>query len=495
MVQVLDRFAERLAEAAFARRVVWLACGLYAAGFFCFYPNAITNDDEGMYLRQTQMVLRGSSTFPIIDPLAGETIDHNPSLYPIGTAILMAPPVALFGRDGAYLVPLAGLLIAVLLLARWIEESGRNPIFALLLLGYPPTLVITRVAMSDVPAAALVVGGLYCFWRGIEGRWTWSFASGFLAGAGLIFRESNPIPFVPFYLGAVLRRDRNVPALVVGGLLGSSLRLVANGVIHGDAFYQKAKFHLALDLIDDKLPLYLIATLVFIPGGLVLANLYRGKRWPELRAAILMFVGLYLVQKYWTYATSDLKRLIITPRYLIAIVPLFAYGMAESVPRFWAAFVGASESRRRLGRLATATWVSGVLCAAVAVHPSFWLWTSTQGRIQDAINAQLPNDVPLVTNYSATRKFIILDDLEFLPLERYDLQVRDALDVLERYGELTILFLDRTDSPFWRENLAQNEEFLAAIEPQPELVYVERFSPVEQVRMWSVRRPKATGAD
>ncbi len=486
MVQLVERFAERLGDPAYARRIVWLACGLYAVGFFLFYPNATVNDDEGMYLRQAEMVLRGETTMPIVDPLTGETIDHNPSLYPIGTAVLMAPAVAAFGRSGAYLLPLAGLLVSVLLLARWLYESGRSPIFALLLLGYPPTLVMARVAMSDVPAAALVVGGLYCFWRGIEGRWTWSFASAFLAGAGLVFRESNPIPFVPFYVGAVLRRDKNVPALVIGGLLGSSLRLVANALIHGHAFFQKAKFHFAFDLVDDKLPLYLTATLIFVPGGLILANLYRGKRWPELRIAILTFVGLYLVQKYWTYATSDIKRLIITPRYLIAIVPLFAYGMAESVPRIWSRLAEGMPSRQRLGAWVSVAWVVGVLGMTAGVHPSFYLWSSNQARIQHAINARLPQDIPLVTNYSATRKFIVLDDLRFLPLERFNIEPQDANDVIDRYGQLTILYLDRTDSPFWLNNLAENEAFLAQIDPEPELVYEERFSPVERLRMWRV---------
>ena len=44
---------------------------------------------------------------------------------------------------------------------------------ALLVVGFVPTLVMGRVAMSDVPSLALVVLGLWLFWRGIErgGRW------------------------------------------------------------------------------------------------------------------------------------------------------------------------------------------------------------------------------------------------------------------------------------------------------------------------------------
>ncbi len=70
--------------------------------------------------------------------------------------------------------------------------------------------------------------------------------------------------------------------------------------------------------------------LVFMPGGLVLGMLYRGRRWPELFIIVAGFFGAYLVQKYYTFATSTVKRMIITPHDL---VPVLAFGMAESLPR------------------------------------------------------------------------------------------------------------------------------------------------------------------
>ena len=47
------------------------------------------------------------------------------------------------------------------------------------------------------------------------------------------------------------------------------------------------------------------------------------------------FVTAYLIQTYYTYTTSALKNMVITPRYLIPIVPVMVFGMAESTPRLW----------------------------------------------------------------------------------------------------------------------------------------------------------------
>src|SRR5688572_6146682 len=139
-----------------ARRVVLALCALYTLSFLAFYPRAITNDDESLYLRQTMIILDGARGVSKIDPNTREAEVYTPSTYPPGTVLSMAPFVALAGWRGGYVVPLLSFLLAVILLARWLEDEGRSPLFALLLFGYPPVLVMGRVAMSDVPSAAIV---------------------------------------------------------------------------------------------------------------------------------------------------------------------------------------------------------------------------------------------------------------------------------------------------------------------------------------------------
>ena len=56
---------------------------------------------------------------------------------------------------------------------------------------------------------------------------------------------------------------------------------------------------------------------------------------PELDSGVECIWRAYRVQKYYTFATSTVKRMIITPRTLLPLVPVLAFGMAESVPRLW----------------------------------------------------------------------------------------------------------------------------------------------------------------
>ena len=90
--------------------------------------------------------------------------------------------------------------------------------------------------------------------------------------------------------GTVLRREKTCWALIVGGLLGVSLRLVTNIVLFDDPFYFKAGYKLDLGSLLERLPLYLLAVLVFVPGGFVLTLCYRGRRRLELIASVTLFV-------------------------------------------------------------------------------------------------------------------------------------------------------------------------------------------------------------
>jgi hypothetical protein len=476
-----------------ARRIVLVACLLYGVGFLAFYPNSVTNDDESGYMRQTLLLLEGKSSIPKLNALTGETEDFFPSKYPYGTALLMSVPVAIAGWRGAYVVPCLSLLAGVLLLGRWLQQEGRSPLFALLLLGYPPNLVMGRVTMSDVPSLFIVIFGLWLFWRGIGRSWRWWLASGFVAGGSMLFRESNPIPFAPFFAGALLRRERNTWALVVGGIAGLGLRVAANTYFLHNPFHYRSAYVLALSTLPERLPIYALALLVFVPGGLVLALLYRGRRWPELCISVAGFVIAYLIQFYYTFTTSTAKNMVVTPRYVIPIVPVIVFGMAESVSRLWSRWLeGAPEARRERLRTvaggAIALWIAGVGVASFAVHPAFWHWSAEQGRIRDAIAAETDFDAPVLTNFMATRKFLPELDMKYLAVDRAAVDVATASSLASRYDEVYFVFLDRSDSEHWSKDARVNAEFIRDVSPPPTLIYDRQVTPTEHLRIWRSRR-------
>ena len=218
-------------------RIVAAAVLIYLLGLACFYPASIVIKDEVNYLEPAYAFSKGSLCLDKVSALTGEVYCQPSGRYLPGLAAVMAPFVELFGWRGAYIVPALAVAVATLCTGVWLRAAGRSPLFALIVLGYPPVLVLGRTAMSDVPSTALAALGLWLFWTGDgdrRGRWL---ASGFVAGVSLSFRETNALLFAPLYLGALIRRESGVGMLVAGGIAGSLVRPLLTAIVFGDPLY------------------------------------------------------------------------------------------------------------------------------------------------------------------------------------------------------------------------------------------------------------------
>jgi len=493
--ELLDRvgFGETSTDVRFGWLIVLAICALYALAFLAFYPNAVTNDDEAAYLRHARIIVEGRASAVIkLDALTGEPVDHVVSRYPVGTAAMMAPFVAAAGWKGAFFVPFLCLMGGVLVTGRWLQREGHSPLWALLVLGYPPALVMGRVAMSDVPSFAVVTLGLWLFWLGLDRGWGYWMAAGFIGGVSMVWRETNAVVFAPFFAGAVLRREKAAWAIVVGGLLGVAVRLISSTVVFGAPFFYKAPYIIDFSALLDRLPLYLLALLVFVPGGLLLVLCYRGRRWPELIVAVNLFVLLYAIQEYFMWGTSPLKRMVLTPRYLLPILPLMALAAAEVLPRVWRRLLEWTPMPRRTTLEAAMAgvlvlWVSGVAVAAVAVHPAFAAWSATQAQISDAIDSQTDASGVLVTNLPLTRKFLRELDRKYLPVSLEFVDPDVAKDLATRFGTFDIVLLDRSDGSYGLRQTRINSEFMTSIEAMhPILQFDREMSATERLRIWRV---------
>ncbi len=470
----------------------WLVGGivfLYVASFALFYPAVATNTDEAEYLRQTLLLLEGRSTVVNENPLTGDRVDHTPGTYSIGTPMAMAPFARAFGWRGAYVVPLNGLALAVLFTARWLQESGRSPLYALLVLGFPPSLAMGRVAMSDAPSMGAVALGLWLFWRGQEHGWISWLGAGFVAGASMALRFTNALVFLPLFAGTVLRRETRCWALVAGGLAGLGVRALAMQYFFGDPTFERATYYFEPDTLGERLPLFLLGLTVLIPGGLLIAFAYRGPRWPEIVATLAAFFALYALQRFSTEETSFLKRIVLGLRYFMPLVPVIAFAMAEPLQRAWEALATDRPAavRRRLEAAAATllvAWIAGVGLASAAVHPLYAGWSARQAELRDAIHAHATLDLPLVTNLPATRKFLRDLDRRFLPIDIGRVSTREAETLLDRHGGFTVVILGRSDSEFWRGQLRRHEAFLEQLDVPIELVYDERVTATDRLRIW-----------
>jgi hypothetical protein len=485
-------------ESRDATRVLLALLALYAIAFVVFYPPTVTIADEGNYVRQAQLLIRGEGrAIDVVDPFTGETIEIEPiNDYPLGTALLLVPFVAAGGRDAAHWLALVCTLIGVGVTARWLHDMRYSPLWAALVLGYPATAIMGRVAMSDAPSLMVVALGLWLIWRGTSGSrlsLLALFAGGILAGFSFALREANALAFAPFLCGVLLRSVAGWPLIIVGGALGISVRIVSAWLFFGDPFFTKDPDPFSLDVMLVTAPVYLVCLLVLVPGGLVSAFLYRGPLRAEVRSTIAIFVLFHLLYGYSAVESGFAKRLILGPRYFIPILPLFAVAAAEVWPRLARDLMARSspDRRQRLVR-ATRHAMRGALVAVslglVAVHFVHWDWAADQAIIRDAIYETTEEGSVVVANTKAIGKFVDHVYGRRLVLDRSQLETPHLRRLVARQGGFFIVMLDRSDSAFWRKNTAENSDFMARLPFDTQLLVDLQVTPTDHLRIWRVGR-------
>jgi fluoride ion exporter CrcB/FEX len=476
------------------RRGAWIAVGLlvglYVATFFVLYPEDVTVTDEAAYVRQAMMLLRFNEPVQFTHPFTYELIDLAPKIrFPLGTAVILAPFLWAGGLAAVFLVPLLSTLLATGLTARWIAEENRSPLFALLLLGFPPTLVMSRVAMSDAPSMALIAAGLFSFWRANGSDHRLGFLAGLIAGLTTFVREANVLVFVPLFAGSLLRRDANWVSILIGGLIGTSVRLVVNAVVWDDPFFHIPPLPFELASVIANLPFYALALLVFVPGGL-LGLAYRGPRRPEVVGTLALYIAFYTLYSYSGQGSGLLKRLVLGPRFFIPLLPLLAFAMAESIPRLWSGFRERLPERvaPALARVVVWGWLVGVAGAVVAVQWVHGDWGGKQAEIRRSIYENTPDGAVLIVNGGSVMKFIDYIYGTRLPLHRGHLDAREIAILRTRQPEFYLVLLDRTDSPLRRKEAHDNARFLFIVELDnpTELILDRKITPTDRLRIWRV---------
>ncbi len=471
--------------------VIAAALAVYVLGMLTFYPDIITNVDEWLYVRHAIAFANGDLNLVRLDVNDINPDRLIPGGYPPGTSALLTPFVYLFGWRGAYLVPMFALVSLVFFTAKWLDVAGERPIFSLFVLLFPAVLVLGRVCMSDVICAAFTTAALMNFWIGLERnsiRHWW--LSGFLAGLSLLFRETGVLVIIPFYLGAVLRRDASVYALFFGGLAGAALRPVGSAIAFGNALYVKdAGYGFSLSALTDTVPLYLISTLIFVPGGLIALFAYRGRRQREVIGAGLLPILFFCLYEYTASESGGLKSLILSNRFLIPVVPVLAFTLACTLPRGWEAvrkrFLPGSGGLEKRAALLLGGFAAA---ASFSVHVFMHEWNASQAEIRSALFENTSENVLVVTNSRLTRKYLSGFEghrklVDLLLLKPHALEL-----ILGLPQGFDIALLERNDSSYWTRQSALYQEALKKIRgtARMQLKYDTRVTPTSRVRVWHV---------
>jgi len=482
-------------------RIVWAVVLLYAAGFVCFYPQGLTNFDEVSYIRQAVSLAAGSATVDSVDAFTGRHQRLHPSDYPAGTSLLMVPFVWLAGWRGAFVLGLLALSACTLFTARWISDFGGSPLFALAVLGYLPAMVMARTGMSDVPSACLVAAGLWLFWADDQATPWRRLAAGFLAGASICLREPTPVLFAIFFAGALLRRERHIVALILGGLAGLGCRPLIAALVYGNPFFVKDHVYGFSGLYaPENLMMYLTALLVLVPGGLIFTLFYRGKRWIELISTVVLYVCVFVVWNYNGAASGGLKQWMLSLRFLIPVTPIIAFAMADTCPRWYQAIARRlrPESQltwRRVSQGVVAAWITGIVVVGLVVNWRIQLWSQLHEDVAQTVYANTDPAQPIMADVPATVKFLnelhgqrLLVDLD---LGNTSDEVRrvQLLRLLDRNKTVQIVLFGRDDSDYWLEKSKDDQAFVASISRQlhATLKLQRRFPGLGVLRIWNVR--------
>ncbi|OFW16263.1 MAG: hypothetical protein A3H29_15850 [Acidobacteria bacterium RIFCSPLOWO2_02_FULL_67_21] len=351
----------------------------YAGGLLFFAAETFVSTDESIYVEQAVAWASGSG-FPA-------PVSH----YPPGTSLLQVPFVKAGGWQAAAWASVASLAATIVMLGRWLIDLRYPPFAALLFLVFAPTLVLGRIGMSDVPSAAVVTAGLWLFWTGVRSARRW-FAAGLLAGLSLLFRETNVLLFIPFYLGAIGRRENGWIWLAGGFVVGMSVRLATSQWLFGSPFFVHSQSRWSLGAAFDSLPIYVFALLVMVPGGLVAVATYGGERRRELKAAVALYLCVYVFYVYSGQSSQPFVRLAAAGRYLIPLVPLVAVAWADMARRH------AWPVRRLLPGAGIVA-----LAGALLVHPVVHWWGAREAAVAEDIVAQTRDGDALIASWAAQK--------------------------------------------------------------------------------------------
>ena len=446
-----------------AAGVWWVVAllAIYGIGFFVFYPTMPLIYDEVEYLEMGLALSEGQTCLATLDVGTAAIVCESPSIYLPGTSLLMAPFIAVFGWTGGFAVGYLALTVLTIATVVWIKMTGHNPIFALLVLMYPPLLVLARHAMSDVPAAALVAISLLLFWKGRDGSAWWWVASGFVAGGALLIRETALLAVAPFFVGAVVRYRWRVLPLVIGGIAGLGLRGLVNSIVYDDAAYTfPAGYSFSLANIPPNLALYGLAVLVFMPLGLVGVILYRGPQRPEVMVAFALGVGIYLLYGYNGSASGFARQLVLGPRYLIPLLPIMAMASAHTFTRIWRGRRRASASADHRMRVTVNSLGVLVLIGVAAVNPWAHLQADPHRQMRDTIMETIPEESVVAANTLAMSKYINRLHSDYLTFGRAGVTSEEMTRLLDRYGVVYSSILDRGDRGHWGLDQQITDRFL-----------------------------------
>lgn len=451
---------------------------VYCIGFFIYYPELVVSRDATYYLLQAKNFSEGVVWAIDTSPLTGSHTQWA-SKYPVGTSLFLTPFYYLGDLRASFLFPLLSLVLLVLITAKWISENGKSPLFSLLVLGFPATLVLGRVPLSDLPTGVLVVLTCWLFWRGAKGSKAFSFLAGLLWVLISVVREPGTFLLTPLFLGSFFRKDRNLRYIVLGAVIGLILKFSLNKILWNEFFHNTTRGEFGIEFFLTNAAFYSMVLLFLFPAGLIAFIMYRGARWPELLICGAAYFILFSLFKHLTYY-DFLKSLVNGPRYFIPFIPILAFQMAEVYP-----FLRRKIERKinlnnpdKMFSFIKYCWIICVLLASLCVHIFMDQFEKQGATVKNTIYAVTDDRSLIVTEESSTFTYInrLYGNRHLLGIntirknsKQRGISTSEIMrELIDRYRDVYIVILERYESEFWLERNKDSRGFLKNIQSMVE---------------------------
>lgn len=402
-----------------------------------------------------------------------------------GMSVLMAPLVAIAGRDAIFVLsPIAGAVLvwSAFLLARRLAGGIAGATAAVLVAASPIVLFQVVQPMNDVVTAALWLAALALVWSGgpVDPPDRRALTAGALTGLAVLVRP-NLAPLAVVVLITVLVQARQHRPLLrgclftAGSLPAIALLFVLNQILYGSpfgsgyggvsalfsvSFLQTNLTQLLTRIYETQTPFPLLA--LFAP--LVFRDRARLIAWSLLAAAATV-IAMYLFYKpfpEWWYLRFE----------LLAVVLLLVVASAVAV--------NLAQRANMTGAIPLVAVVLAILSVRVAGDRQLFQLQQFEGRYRDTaavVHDRLPENAVLITvwqsgsvRFHAGREAVLWDSLDPAWLDRAVVWLRDQ-------GRVPYILLERAEERDFRQRFRATSAFGA-------LDWPPRFDIVRQARIY-----------
>ena len=310
-----------------------------------FYPPIYAIHDEAGYMGQSYVMRSGTifgdvAGIPVVSSIETPT-GHLVTKYAPGTSFLLIPFI-FFGWKTIFLLPLLLHLLGFFIFLKILRFYNISPYFALLYLLYPASVLYSRTIMADLPSAVFFLIACYFFLKGGKSY----LLSGFFLGIIPLFRYSNIILAIPFFLCLIIeffksRRKgfffhSSFIKFLIGFLPGLFILLFYNKIATGGILTTSygMKGYFSLKFFPQNLFFYTISLSLIYPLMFFTIFFLRRKPLFFLSTTLLFFV-FYCCFYYVTIAPGKgmLKTQIVGMRFLLPIIPIFILSYADAIER------------------------------------------------------------------------------------------------------------------------------------------------------------------